>query len=198
MTMWFDDNAAWNAPEDLGWGGEAGSIQPYRRIMVVMNDTPSMPGTVRHAIRLAILSEAEVNFLAVPIIPTAAAMPDMLAVTDDLVDGLTQRSQAMLDWAADVAADAGVPCRTYVQWGPLPGAILHLADATRCDLIIMGTPARSGWRRFLQPCVTKRVAVRARQPVLVIKEPDAFPSACPHRSSRGLRPGKLLRLYRNP
>lgn len=198
MTMWFDDHAAWSDPEDLGWEGEASPVHPYQRIMVVLNDTPALPGTVRHAIRLAILSDAEVNFLAVPIIPAVAALPDMLAVTDDLLDGLARRSQSMLDWAADAATDAGVSCRTYLLWGPLPGIILYLADATRCDLIVMGTPARSGWQRLFQPCLTKRVTARARQPVLVIKEPGGSPAACPSRPSQGLRPGKLLRLHRTP
>jgi nucleotide-binding universal stress UspA family protein len=198
MTMWFDDHAAWSDPEDLVWEGEASPVHPYQRIMVVLNDTPALPGTVRHAIRLAILSDAEVNFLAVPIIPAVAALPDMLAVTDDLIDGLTRRSQSMLNWAADAATDAGVSCRTHLLWGPLPGIVLYLADTTRCDLIVMGAPARSGWRRLFQPCLTKRVTARARQPVLVIKEPGGSPSACPSRPSQGPHPGKLLRLHRTP
>lgn len=187
MTTWFDDNAEWREPEDLGWERNADFIHPYQRIMTVVNDTPSMPVTVRHAIRLAVASNAEVNFLAIPIIPATAAMPDTLAVTDNLLCGLTKRSQALLDWAAETAADAGVPCRTYVQWGPLPGTILHLADTTQCDLIIMGTPARSGWWRFLQPCVTKRVAAQARQPVLVIKESCLPRSVLSSRRHQGLR-----------
>ena len=186
MTTWFDDNAEWNEPEDLGWERNVDFIHPYQRIMVVINDTPSMPVTVRHAIRLAVASNAEINFLAIPMIPAAAAMPDMLAVTDDLLHGLTQRSQELLDWAAETAADAGVPCRTYVQWGPLPGTILYLADTTQCDLIIMGTPTRSGWWRFLQPCVTRRVAAQARQPVLVIKEPYSPRPVFPRRQYQGL------------
>jgi hypothetical protein len=109
-------------------------VQSYR-------SGPALPGTVRHAIRLAILSDAEVNFLAVPIIPAVAALPDMLAVTDDLIDGLPQRSQSMLAWAADLAADASVSCRTYLLWGLLPGIILYLAD-TLPKPAVPGSPPR--------------------------------------------------------
>jgi nucleotide-binding universal stress UspA family protein len=170
MAMWFDDHGEWSEPEHVVWEIEAGSIPPYQRIMVVIADTPSMHVTVRHAIRLAALSNAEVDFLAVLTVPAAAGMPDMLAVTDDLITGLAERHQFILDWAANTAAYAGVPCRTHIRWGHFPATILYLADATHCDLIVMGTPAKSGWLRFFQPCIAKRVAARARQPVLVIKE----------------------------
>jgi nucleotide-binding universal stress UspA family protein len=170
MAMWFDDDGEWCEPEHLVWQVEAGSIHPYERILVVIADTPSMQVTVRHAIRLAALSRAEVDFLAVLNVPAAAGMPDMLAVTDDLITGLTERYQSLVDWAAHTAACAGVPCRRHIGWGHVAATILYLADATHCDLIVMGAPAQSGWRRLLQPCIAKRVVAQARQPVLVIKE----------------------------
>lgn len=171
MSMWIDDHDEWIEPEDSGWGVEATSLPPYQRLLVMIDDTPWMPVAVRHAIRLAAISNAEINFLAAPTIPAAAGMPDMLAITDDLIRGLTQRHQELLGWAADTAADAGIPCCTHLQWGRLPGTITYLADATQCDLIIMGAPAQSGWYRFFQPRIARRVAAQARQPVLVIKEP---------------------------
>ena len=170
MSIWVDGHDEWSELENLNWDLEARSIQPYQRIMVVIDDTPSTPIAVRHAIRLARLCNAEIDFFAVLNVPAAAAMPDMLAITDDLINDLTKHNQVLLDWAADTAAYAGVSCRTHIQWGQIPGAILSLADMTQCDLIIMGTPAKCGWLRFLQPCIAKRVAIQARQPVLVIKE----------------------------
>ena len=176
MSTWFDATDERTIYDNISWREEANHIPPYRRIMTVVADTPSMHVTVRHAIRLAAFSNAEVDFLAVPNIPTAAAMPGMLAVTEDLINGLTQRNEAILDWAADTAAYAGVSCRTHIRWGCFPSTIMHFADEAHCDLIIMGTPATSGWLRVFQPCIAKRVAAQARQPVLVIKEP-CLPSA---------------------
>lgn len=153
------------------------SLPLYQHIMVVIDDTPSMPVTVRHAIRLAALSNAEITFLVAPMVPALAGLPDMLAITDDLIQGVNERSQFLLDWAVDTADDAGVPCHTHLQWGWLPGTILGLADATDCDLIVMGAPAKSTWLRLLQPSLAKRVAARARQPVMVIKEPKTVATA---------------------
>ncbi len=155
--------------ESINWEFEARAIHPYQRIVVVVDDTSSMPITVRHAIRLAALSSAEVHFLAILQVPGAAAMPDMLAITDGLIRDLAQQHQTLLDWAADTATDAGVSCYTHIRWGQVPGTILCLADTTQCDLIIMGTPAQNGWFCFLRPSSAKRVAIQARQPVLVIK-----------------------------
>ncbi|MDH3603635.1 MAG: universal stress protein [Candidatus Tectomicrobia bacterium] len=125
-------------------------------------------------VRLATLCNAEVDFLTVLNVPPAAGMPDMLAVTDDLIAGLTERQQSMLDWAARTAGYAGVPCRTHIRWRRFPDTIMHLADATHCDLIVMGTPAKSGWLCLFQPCIVNKVVAHARQPVLVIKEPGAL------------------------
>jgi glycine/D-amino acid oxidase-like deaminating enzyme len=68
VKLRFDDTDGLREHENISLLDEARHIQPYQRIMVVMRDTPSMHVTVRHAIRLAALVKAEVDFLAVPII----------------------------------------------------------------------------------------------------------------------------------
>jgi nucleotide-binding universal stress UspA family protein len=67
--------------------------------------------------------------------------------------------------------DIGVACHTHLRWGYTADTILQVADDTRCDLIIMGTPSLRRWQRVMQPNAVKRVSTRARQPVLVIKAP---------------------------
>jgi quercetin dioxygenase-like cupin family protein len=49
--------------------------------------------------------------------------------------------------------------------------ILHLTEALRCDLIVMGTHGRTGLGRFLTGSVAEEVLRKAVCPVLVVKIP---------------------------
>ena len=171
MERWLDYNDDLNQQEGIGWELEARDNLVYRHILVVIEDTPAMSATIRHAVRLASATGAKLYFLALPIIPAAAGIPDMLFITNDLLRGLTHQSQRLLEWAADMAACAGVTCRTYLRWGRLPTTIMQVADDIPCDLIVLSAPSNSGWERLMRPCMAKRVAAQANQPVLMIKAP---------------------------
>ena len=171
MEKWLDNNDDLDQQEGMGWGLEARDNPVYRHILVVVEDTAAMSATIRHAVRLASATEAKLYFLALPIIPAAAGIPDMLSITNDLLRGLTHQSQLLLEWAANMAACAGVACCTCLRWGRLPTTIMQVANEIPCDLIVMSAPSTSGWERFIRPCIAKRVAAHANQPVLMIQAP---------------------------
>ena len=171
MERWLDNNDDLYDQDDTSWELEARDPLTYRHILVVIEDTPAMYATIRHAISLASATDATLYFLALPVIPAAAGMPDMMAITNELLKGLTNQSKLLLEWAADAAACAGITCRTYLRWGRTPATILQVANEIPCDLIVMSAPSSSRWERFIRPCIAKRVAAQADQPVLMIKTP---------------------------
>jgi nucleotide-binding universal stress UspA family protein len=171
MKKWLDNNDDLDEQEDMGWELEVREPLIYRHILVVIEDMPAMYATIQHAIRLAAATDATLYFLALPLIPTAAGMPDMMSITNELLRGLTHQSKLLLEWAADTAACAGITCRTYLRWRRTSAVILQVANDIPCDLIVMSAPSSSGWKRFLRPCMAKRVAAQADQPVLMIKAP---------------------------
>ena len=171
MEKWLDNNDDLDEQEDMSWELEVRDPLIYQHILVVIEDTPAMYATIKHAISLAAATDATLYFLALPLIPTAAGVPDMMSITNELLRGLTHQSQLLLEWAADTAACAGITCHTYLRWGRTPAAIMQVANDIPCDLIVMSAPSSSGWERFLRPCIAKRVATQADQPVLMIKVP---------------------------
>jgi nucleotide-binding universal stress UspA family protein len=54
---------------------------------------------------------------------------------------------------------------------PSAAHILEILDKLGCDLIVMGTHGRRGWRHVLFGSLTEDVVRRARCPVMVVKAP---------------------------
>ena len=66
--------------------------------------------------------------------------------------------------------------RVIVDARPSAAHILEILDKLGCDLIVMGTHGRSGWRHVVFGSVAEDVVRRARCPVMVVKAP---PQAVP-------------------
>ncbi len=83
-------------------------------------------------------------------------------------------------WDALVQVRAGEPAiQLEHQFRPGEPAeeILHMARASKCDLIVMGTHGRTGLSRLLMGSVAEAVLRQAPCPVLTVKAP--FPLAVP-------------------
>jgi nucleotide-binding universal stress UspA family protein len=57
--------------------------------------------------------------------------------------------------------------------------ILRAAEKSGCDLIVMGSHGRKGFRRFLMGSVAAQVTRRASCPVLTVNTPGAPEEAAP-------------------
>src|SRR4030095_1213158 len=61
-----------------------------------------------------------------------------------------------------------VRSRLYIRQGDAADEIVRSAEQERADLIILGSQARKGWRRFLSASVADKVMRRAGCPVITI------------------------------
>src|SRR5262245_45199111 len=77
---------------------------------------------------------------------------------------------------AVVPTDPDVPFEHRMLMGDPAEEIVRFAEEARCELIVMGTHGRSGFRRLLMGSVAEAVVRRAKCPVLTYKAPHKAPT----------------------
>ena len=83
--------------------------------------------------------------------------------------GSERRAQKQLaDHVAKVARGSTVRLQTEARWGDPAETAVQLAKRNGCDLIVMGTHGRSGWRRLVIGCVAEKVVRYAPCAVLTV------------------------------
>jgi nucleotide-binding universal stress UspA family protein len=156
-------------PDSDLWEGSWEVVDSYERILIAIDQNPWSYDTITHAVALAAQANATLVILMVPTYLIIQEAPYGMSLAETLADATTHESKAILAWAANAAERAAVPYTTIFRWGSAVPTILHVADEARCDLIVIGSPIKTGWLRFFQPSYAKHVAANARQPVLVVK-----------------------------
>lgn len=150
----------------------------YQNILVATGGSPWSDAAVAYAIAIAARTGATLRVLTVLVNPGVYANPDVLGGTEFIVDIVEKDGQELLSRIADQASQAGVVCETFCRWGGVPETILHTAQETASDLIILGSRMLSGWKRLRLGQVANAVSAKAEQPVLVVKRPpDVAPGS---------------------
>jgi len=98
-------------------------------------------------------------------------VPPMLGPTsyEEAKQGLTARAEEVLAPYKKIMKKAGVVYTATVLEGPVEEAIVQLADAEQCDLIIMGSRGHSDLEGLLVGSATHRVLQITNCPVTVIR-----------------------------
>ncbi|HEY7492568.1 MAG TPA: universal stress protein [Candidatus Tectomicrobia bacterium] len=87
-----------------------------------------------------------------------------------MLENMVAQRRVVLNTAAAMAEQVGVPYSLHVRWGNMATMILCTADEADCDLIIIGPHAGSWRSRWLSNYVIKTLTACARQPLLVTGE----------------------------
>jgi nucleotide-binding universal stress UspA family protein len=96
----------------------------------------------------------------------AAVVMDMQAESQVLLD----LAQANVEHVAQLAAAAGVPCKTIFTLAFVPHEeIIKAALDNQCDVIFMASHGRRGLSRLLAGSVTQNVLAYSSIPVLVFR-----------------------------
>jgi nucleotide-binding universal stress UspA family protein/quercetin dioxygenase-like cupin family protein len=100
----------------------------------------------------------------------------------------SQESLARLPWPRP--SDPRIHVERRLAEGDPAAEVLRLSEASRCDLIVMGTHGRTGLGRLLTGSVAEEVLRKADCPVLVVKAPArAIPAA---EAETTANPGDLI------
>ncbi len=147
----------------------------FRRILVPTDGSPAAGHAVSAAARLARLADAQVIALHVvgPVVPAMSwtglgviGAPVPLDVAADPEP--PERDRALAD-ARRIAGEAGVAIDSRQVRAPMAAAaILGLAEAEGCDLIVMASNGYGDLLSLITGSITARVVSGCDLPVLVV------------------------------
>jgi nucleotide-binding universal stress UspA family protein len=147
----------------------------YKRILVPIDGTDTARAGLNEAIGLARQSKATIRLLN--IVNDFPLMMEMSSAInfEEYREGLQQYGRKTLEEARSLVASAGLEVETQLEalkGGRVSNAILKDAKAAGCDLIVIGTHGRRGFRRALLGSDAEAVLRESTVPVLLIRSPD--------------------------
>jgi nucleotide-binding universal stress UspA family protein len=165
--------------------GDTTQVKLFKRILVATDGSPYSEKALEHADHLAQTFGAKLTLLNVAVeigqLPSGLGRAWMLTDTqkvqeqiNEYIEELKVRGQQVLDESRQRCKSENVI--TLVREGRhrlTSEVICEVADETKAELIVMGTHGYTGLRKFLLGSVASEVAHKAKQPVLLVRNPDA-------------------------
>ena len=139
-----------------------------RRVLVAFDESPQAAAALRHAVDT--YPDAELHVLHVND-PREWVFGDEMGAfySESAYEDAQASAEALLDDAAAIAEEAGVPVETAVETGRAGNAIVEYADANDVDHVVMGSHGRTGLSRFLLGSVAETVARRSPTSVTIVR-----------------------------
>jgi nucleotide-binding universal stress UspA family protein len=151
----------------------------YRKILVPLDGSATSARGLEEAIGLARAGGAALVLLhAIDTYPLAIEMATP-ETWEKVVDGLRRHGQALLERAQTTAREHGVAAETRLAEFPagrVADVILQEAMASGCDLILMGTHGRRGFKHMMMGSDAERVVQESALPVLLVRHPESRPT----------------------
>ena len=142
----------------------------FTKILLATDGSPNAERALAYARDLAIREKAEVYVVnTFPPVPTQLGNPWY----DRRIVRNIAKSEKVAEKAAEKLRKAGAKAIVEVLEGPPADAILRVAEAQKCDLIIMGSRGHGELTSLLLGSVSHRVLSHAHVPVLIVKNGQA-------------------------
>lgn len=145
----------------------------YTNILVGLDGSPLSLRGLDHALRLAAAVGARVTLVTVTEMWSAVDMANAVREGNPVQKFETHEAtvaEAILQKAAALAAEAGVPFKTVHVPDEHPAdGLVSTAKAEGADLIVMSSHGRRGMRRLFLGSQTLEVVSHSTIPVLVIR-----------------------------
>jgi nucleotide-binding universal stress UspA family protein len=146
----------------------------YQKILVATDGSTLSKKAVRSAIDLASTLNAElVALYVVPRYPISYFEGGITVSTKDIARTEQQwadQGQAVVDAVQKSAEAKGVTAKSIVSKSDLVAeAIMTAAKKHKCDLIVMASHGRKGFKRILLGSETQHVLTHSSVPVLVLR-----------------------------
>ena len=144
----------------------------YHHILIATDGSELSARAVEHGVGLARAVGAKVTFLTVTeSFHVFSFNADQIEDTRlEFVEHMKARAEHTLATEGEVATAAGISYDTIHREGDLPyEVIMEIAEARRCDLIVMASHGRRGVSAMLLGSETTKVLTHTRRPVLVVR-----------------------------
>jgi nucleotide-binding universal stress UspA family protein len=133
------------------------------RVLFAYDGSPYAKRALHYGARFG----GDVSALVISVSPVLIEAPH----TEQSVDPQhpSEEVQRQLEEARELLAADGVQAETIHAFGNPPAEIIHAAERTDADLIVMGQRGRSAISRFIDGSVSDRVVRHATCDVLVVR-----------------------------
>ncbi len=139
----------------------------FHHVLIGYDGSAHGKKALEYGIDFAMHAGAELTIVTVfPKVPDYVSSPQR----EQVVAQMTAEAQRMVDMAAEQARACNVEqVGASVLEGSPAESLLSLAEARRCDCIVVGARGRSEMAGLLLGSVAERLAHYAKVPVLIIK-----------------------------
>lgn len=148
----------------------------YRKILVPLDGSPTAARGLEEAVGLARVTGSSLALLHVmDVFPFSMDVANAQA-WELLIESLRTHGRSLLDQARAVAGQHGVAASDKMVEFPSARVADVIVDEAReqgCDLIVMGTHGRRGFKHAMLGSDVERVLRISPVPVLVVRHPDA-------------------------
>lgn len=150
----------------------------YKTILVPIDGSATSERGLREAIDLAVPLKARLTLLHV--VDDFAMLVEMSSAANyqEMLDGLRDYGQKVLEKAQQAAAESGVQADTdlrEVTQARTSEIIVEEAKKRSCDLIVMGTHGRRGFSRLTMGSNAEGVVRSSPVPVLLVRQEEPRP-----------------------
>lgn len=136
------------------------------KILVPYDGSPHSQRAILVAVELARCANAPIHVLyAYDRLPADLGEPNF----QDLLNRVLTWAKEIVEGGVAAVRDQGIPVTGDVLEGPAAEAILRVAEAEKCDLIIMGSRGLGQFAGLLIGSVSDRVLHHAKIPVMVVR-----------------------------
>jgi nucleotide-binding universal stress UspA family protein len=153
----------------------------YQRILVPIDGSPTSERGLDEAIKLAVLTRADLRLLhVVDELQHVTGFETCPVYATDIVPLLREAGETLLRKGRDRALRAGLKADTVLVEGLSPRlaeAVADQATSWRAELIVIGTHGRRGASRLLLGSDAEQVVRTAPVPVLLVRCTAASPGA---------------------
>jgi nucleotide-binding universal stress UspA family protein len=162
----------------------------YERILITTDGSPAAEAAARHGIELARALAATVHLLTTtgPFELPPGFQPSPALPVQSYIDATVAEARARLGRLEKLCAKAGVAHHSaHLGTDRTAQTIVAHAEATRCELVVMGSHGRGSVAQVLLGSVVTRVVATSRVPVLVVRDTSADAAAKPAKTSKPSR-----------
>jgi len=136
-----------------------------KNILVPVDGSEGSDRAITHAISIAEICEAKLNFLYVANINQLAINA---CLSDAILEAVTKAGNVILDRAMEMVP-SGIAKEAFSETGSPAVVILDFATSNNADLIVMGSRGLGIVKGVLLGSVSQYIVEQAKCPVLVVK-----------------------------
>lgn len=140
----------------------------FERILLATDGSPAADEALGYALDLAVRYGAQV-IVVYAYAPVHRSLGSPFQ--DEYIESHTNEGKRITGQAAEKLQEANVDVVLEVLEGPAADAILRVADARKCDLIVMGSRGQGALTSMLLGSVSHKVLSHAPVPVLTVQNP---------------------------